>query len=78
VFQQNVAGLKAFTELQKANITAEFAVGLAKREREQGPPVLSEGRRQEAMVSVRGWSDGPAPDHRVTQALQQKGPKLRR
>lgn len=78
VFQQNVARLEAFTELQKANMRAEFAVGSAKKEREQGPSVLSEGRRQEAMESVRGWSDGPAPDHRVTQALQQEEPRLQR
>jgi hypothetical protein len=32
VFQQNVAGLEAFTGLQKANMMAEFAVGLAKKE----------------------------------------------
>jgi hypothetical protein len=41
VFQQNVAGLEAFTGLQKANMMAEFAVGLAKKEMEQGPSVPS-------------------------------------
>jgi hypothetical protein len=76
VFQQNVAGWEAFTELQKANMMAEFAVGLAKKEMEQGPSALSEGRRQEAMETVRGLSDGLAPDHRVTQALQHDEPKL--
>ena len=40
--------MEAFTELQKANMTAEFAVGLAMKEMKQGPSVLSERRRQEA------------------------------
>jgi len=62
LFQQNIAGLEAFTELQKANMMAEFAVGLAKKEMEQGPSVLSEWRRQQAMETVRGWSDGLAPE----------------
>jgi hypothetical protein len=57
---------------------AEFAVALAKKEMEQGPSVLSQGRRQEVMETLRGGSDGLAPDHRVTQALQQQEPKLRR
>ena len=57
----NRAGLEAFTELQKANMMAEFAVGLAKKEMEQGPSVLSQGRRQEVMETLRGGATDSHP-----------------
>jgi len=63
VFQQSWIG--SVHRVAETNMMAEFAVGLAKKEMEQGPSVLSQGRRQEVMETLRGGSDGLAPDHRV-------------